>query len=78
MTNLRTRKSKLAFETDAEIRERGRSRSVLVEATPYIAYVRLKGTRHSLPIAWDDIYATAAKRYADRAKAEKQSKKGKK
>ena len=45
MTSLAERKTKLTFESCSTVRERGRSREVVIEAEQTFAYVRLKGTR---------------------------------
>ena len=73
MSSLETRKTRLTFETANTVRERGRSRQVVIEAQPYVAFVRLKGTRTTFPIAWDAIYCLAARNAAERARAEKRA-----
>lgn len=73
MTNLRTRKTRLVFETENEVRERGKYRAVVIEATPYIAMVRLKGTRTAFPISYAAIYHAAARIAAEEARRAKKA-----
>lgn len=73
MTALSERKTRLTFETAATVRERGRSREVVIEAQPYLALVRLKGTRKTFPISYTTIYETAARIEAERVRAEKKA-----
>ncbi len=70
MTSLATRKTRLSFETDAEVRYRGKMRSIVIEANDtYNATVRLKGTRQRLEISWLAVHDLAAKIAADRERA---------
>lgn len=72
MTALDQRKTRLTFETADTVRERGKSRPVVIEAvTPYYCNVRLKGTRTVFPISYGAIYGAAAKIAAQQARAEK-------
>jgi len=73
MTALRERKSKLQFETDRELKYRGKYRAIVVHPQPFYCSVRLKGTRQSFDIAWDTIYFHAATIAADKARAEKKA-----
>lgn len=73
MSNLETRKTRLVFTTCDAVRERGRLREVVLEAQPYIALVRLKGTRTSFPISYAAIYHQAAKIAAAERRAEKKA-----
>ena len=80
MSTLANRKSRLIFTTGDEIRERGKSRPVVIEARLTCALVRLQGMRTSYPISYGAIYHCAAKAAANAARAEKkaQSKKERK
>lgn len=71
MSALAERKTKLVFETAETVRECGRSRSVIIEAQPYIALVRLKGTRKAFPISYGAIYHAAARLAAVEARSAK-------
>jgi hypothetical protein len=71
MTALSQRKSKLTFETGDTVRERGRSREIIIEAENTFAYVRLKGTRTRFMIEWSAIYSAAAKLAAAQRRREK-------
>lgn len=59
MRALRQRKTRLVFETEDTIFERGHSRQVIVEAHPAYAVVRLKGTRRGFPICYAAVYHAA-------------------
>ena len=76
MSHLATRKSKLVFTTCDEVKERGKYRSVVIEAKADYALVRLAGMRTSLPISYAAIYHHAAKIQAERERAERQSRTG--
>lgn len=71
MTTLSSRKTKLVFETSDAIRERGRLREVVIEAQPYYALVRLKGTRKAFPISYGAIYHAAARIASEEARSAK-------
>lgn len=71
MMALSERKTRLIFETDDTVRERGKSRSVVIEARPRYAVVHLKGTRTRFTASWDAIYHLAARIEADRLRREK-------
>lgn len=65
MTKLSERKTKLSFTTDAEVRYRGRLRSVVVEVeNGFTATVRLAGTRLRYPFSWRGLHDWAAELYA--------------
>ena len=68
---LQKRKSRLTFETSAEIRERGKYRPVVVQAEPDFARIRLKGMKHYVDVSWEGIYHFASKVAADRARTAK-------
>ena len=61
MKALAQRKTRLVFETDDSIYERGHSRQVIVEAHPSYAVVRLKGTRKGYSICYAAIYHAAVR-----------------
>jgi len=67
MTALRNRKSKLSFATDREIR----GRAIVVEPSPWVCAVRLKGTRQRYEISWDTIFVHAAQLAANKLRAER-------
>lgn len=71
MTRLSERRTRLIVTTGGEIKERGKYRAVVLELKPQVMMVRLLGTRRYLPISYEDVYQTAAKREADRKRAEK-------
>ena len=75
MTNLSKRKSKLTFETEDVLKERGKFRQVIIEAQPHVAYVRLKGMREAFPISYGAIYHMAAKIAANEKRLAKKGKK---
>lgn len=71
MTKLRERKSKLRFETEAEVRYRGRMRAVVIEVNGngYTASVRLAGTRMRYEFSWAGLHDWAAEMHVRRARA---------
>ncbi len=71
MTALSKRKSKLQFETEGEVRDRGKMRQVVLECEGTFARVRLKGTQSRFPITYRAIYEYAAKCAADQVRREK-------
>ncbi|MGP8269131.1 MAG: hypothetical protein ACLQLH_03610 [Terracidiphilus sp.] len=71
MTALSKRKSKLSFQTSDTVRERGRTREVVIECNDTFAVVRLKGTRSRFSIEWSAIYTAAAKLAAASERREK-------
>lgn len=74
MTPLRDRKTRLTFETDQELRYRGRLRPVVVMPQPWFCAVRLKGTRVAYEISWETIFKHAAQIFADKQREERKSK----
>lgn len=65
MTRLSARKTKLQFTTDAEVRYRGKLRSVIVEVqNGFTATVRLAGTRQRYEFSWHGLHDYAAELYA--------------
>lgn len=76
MTKLSERRTKLKIETADVVRDRGRTyREVVIEATPLVARVRLKGTRRSYDVNWSTIYELCCKIAAENARREKKAKK---
>lgn len=73
MTILRERKTKLHFETDREVYERGKHRPIVVEPGPWTCALRLKGTRQRYEIGWESIFSMAAKLAADKLREERKS-----
>jgi hypothetical protein len=77
MTKLSHRSTKLQFETDDTVWAPGGPRPVVVLATPYIAYVRLKGLKEMVPVSYGAIYHLAARLHAAKKRADKLAQKGK-
>jgi hypothetical protein len=73
MTTLRTRKTKLVFETDREVHSCGKHRSIVVEPGPWVCTLRLKGTRQHYEIDWGSIFSMAARIAADKLREERKS-----
>jgi hypothetical protein len=73
MTTLRSRKTRLTFETDQEVRYRGKMRPLIVEPTPWMCGVRLKGTRIRYEIPWYAIFLKGAQICADEKRRNKNS-----
>ena len=69
MTALRARRTKLSFETDREIR----GRAIVVEPTPWVCVIRLKGLRHRFEVPWDTIFTKGALLSADKLRAERKA-----
>lgn len=61
MTRLSRRKRRAEFETDSVIRQRGHTRTVVLELHAGYATVRLKGLRTRYAIGYDGIFWSAAK-----------------
>ena len=72
MRSLAQRKTRLVFETDDFVYERGHQRQVIVEARPAYATVRLKWTRTGFTICYAAIYHAAVRLLVD---AERRAKK---
>lgn len=75
MGRLAERKNRLRFETDTKVFDRGHYREVIAEPTAHLMYVRLKGSRRSLPVSYQTIYELANKIEANRVRQEKLAKK---
>jgi hypothetical protein len=65
MRPLSQRKTRLVFETDDFVFERGHQRQVVIEARPRFAMVRLKGRHTGFPICYAAVYHAAAKLAAE-------------
>lgn len=76
MTKLSQRKSRLKFEVSTEVRSGRKLRAIIVECGEYTATIRLKGTRQRLEVDWEGVYVLAAKKEANRVRAEKLAAKG--
>jgi hypothetical protein len=71
------RKTRLTFETDATMMYRGEARSIVIEVPDgHTVALRLKGTRQRLLASWEGIYVHAAKREAERQRAERKITRG--
>lgn len=75
MTALSKRKTRLVVEFSDCVRERGRSREILMELTPYGVKVRLKGMRTAFDISPASVYNLAVMKEVARSRAEKKAKK---
>lgn len=71
MISLEKRKTRLAFVTSSEIRERGRYRPIVMEIHPTWAAVRLLGCRKSYQISYEAIFHAAARLLADQLRRDK-------
>lgn len=90
MTKVSTRKTRLSFETDAEVRSWGTVtvekkprrrpllRSVIVDVdNGWHGKVRLKGTRQTYEFSWHGLYTWAVEQHVARVRADKKkAKKG--
>ena len=74
MTRLSERKSKLLIQTSDTVREKGKSREVIIEPLPHYAVIRLKGLRSRYEISWAGIWNAAVKIEVERQRAEKKAK----
>jgi hypothetical protein len=75
MTRLDSRKTRLIFTTCDTVRERGKLREIILEPTPYLVSIRLKGCRQRLTLSYGAIYNLAAKIAAEAARKERIEKK---
>jgi hypothetical protein len=75
MSKLAKRKSKLVFETEDTVRERGKHRQVIVEAHVGYAVFRLKGLRTGYTGSYGGIYQFLVRQAVEKARLEKKSKK---
>lgn len=75
MTRLSQRKSRLSFETEAQVRYRGKYRSVIVEPDLRgdVVSLRLKGTRVRYELTWQGIFERGAIVHADRQRRERKA-----
>lgn len=78
MTSLGKRKSRLIFRTCDVVRERGRLREVVIECQTHSCNIRLAGMRTSFALSYGEIYHFAARRQAEKLRAEKKAKRNKK
>lgn len=67
---LSKRKSKLQFETSANVR----NRNIMVEVSPFGMRLRLKGTRTTYEVSWEGALWQGIKNEADRQRQEKKAK----
>ena len=73
MTNVRDRKRRPWYETNATCWERGRRRAVCFKAEPDFVVLRLKGTRQALLLPWSAAYEKAAGLLADANRRERRA-----
>jgi hypothetical protein len=71
MSALANRKTRLIFETEDAVRERGAVRQVIVHATPRFALMRLKGLRRKFLVSYAAVYALAVRIEVEARRAEK-------
>lgn len=71
MRALSQRKTRLVFETDDAVFERGHNRQIVIEAHPGYCYLRLKGSRRRYPICYAAIFHRAAEMAAEQAQKER-------
>jgi hypothetical protein len=71
MTRLLQRKTRLEFEAETLIR----GRRLCIEATPFLAILREKGTRTRYEVPWDLIYWQGARIAADQRRNERKKRK---
>jgi hypothetical protein len=78
VTDLSTRKTKCVVQFSDAVRERGRSREVIAQLSPYCLRVKLKGMRVWFEISPAAVFNLAVLKEVERKRAEKKAKKGKK
>ena len=71
MTLLGKRKRRLTFETSDTVRYRGKLRAVVIECRPFVASVRLKGTRQRFETSWAGVYLHAVRVHVEAQRAAK-------
>jgi hypothetical protein len=71
LSKLCDRKSRLIAEFSETIRERGRSREIIVQLSPYNIRVKLKGTRSWYDLNPASCYNLAVSKEVARLRAEK-------
>ncbi len=74
MSKLCERKSRLVAEFSETIRERGRSREIIVQLSPYNIKVKLKGTRTWYDLSPASCYNLAVAKEVARIRAERKAK----
>ena len=86
MTKISSRKTKLSFETDAEVRSWGSikkrrrpvMRTVIVDVdNGWHGSVRLKGTRQRYEFSWEGLYLRAVEQFVRKQREEKKRAKAK-
>ena len=73
MSKLCERKSRLVAEFSETIRERGRSREIVVQLSPYNIKVKLKGTRHWYDLSPASCYNLAVAKEVAKQRAERKA-----
>jgi hypothetical protein len=71
MSKLEKRKSRLLVEFSDCIRERGKSRPIVMELFPYAVRVRLKGMRQSVEVTPASIWNLGMMKFVAQKRAEK-------
>jgi hypothetical protein len=72
------RKAQIIFVTASSVKEKGKSRKVVVESRPTFAIVRLDGSRERFSIAWEAIYDIAKQLRAESLRQEDEAERLKK
>jgi hypothetical protein len=67
MTAIVDRKTRLEFETAATVR----GRAIVIEATPQVAVIRLKGSRESYEVDWAGVFWLGVKKSAEWKRSQK-------
>ncbi|MGA7829404.1 MAG: hypothetical protein WCA21_00405 [Terracidiphilus sp.] len=64
------RKSQTIFISASSVKENGKMRKIVIESRPTFAIVKPQGSTECFPIAWELIYETAKRRYAENLRLE--------
>lgn len=75
MASLATRKNRLRVEFSDAVRERGKSREVLMEFTPYCIRIHLKGLRSVYEVSPASIYNHAVRCAVEKQRTERKARK---
>lgn len=68
---LSKRKTRAEFETDAETRYRGKLRPIIILPGPFLLKMKIKGTRQTVEITYNEMIDLAYKKLANAARAAK-------
>ncbi len=73
MRRLAQRKTRLIFETEDCIFERGQNRQIVIDARPAYCLLRLKGQRRTFGVSYAAVYHEALHRAAESERRQKLS-----